>query len=176
MLSESRIFRGTTRLVTTKTRCYTGIISRILTAEQDVEHYDPEEAKSPITLEDVMTVLRLLAAAMGIVVVVIGVLFAMKMFYAIFAALQAPKDVQPLLEQWISVLGKDELDLTIGKDTLPLARILATVVLGGGAVVLTWIAMGLIVTGAKVVSWTTSDREAIKRILRDAFGAQGKPR
>jgi hypothetical protein len=34
--------------------------------------------------------------------------------------------------------------------------------------------MGLVLVGAKTISWTLSDREAIKRILVHTFGPAGK--
>ena len=42
--------------------------------------------------------------------------------------------------------------------------------LGAGGFLLAWIAMGIMLTGAKIVSWTTSDREAILKILNHVFG------
>jgi len=143
---------------------------------EEMEPYDQKQLKSGFTLENVLVILRLLAAGLGVAAVAIGLFFAVKVFCAVFATLQEPEHFRPLLEEWTTVLGKEDLDLVIGEDTLPLARILATLVLGGGTVALTWIALGLVGAGAKVVSWTTSDREAIKRILRETFGSQGKRR
>jgi len=41
--------------------------------------------------------------------------------------------------------------------------------------VLAWVAIAIMLTGAKIVSWTSSEKEAIKRILKYTFGSN-KPR
>ena len=45
----------------------------------------------------------------------------------------------------------------------------------GRGFMLTWIALGFIIAGAKVISWTLSDREAVKKLLVHAFGSTRKP-
>jgi len=35
--------------------------------------------------------------------------------------------------------------------------------------------MGIMLAGAKIVSWTLSDREAVKKVLVHAFGPARKP-
>jgi hypothetical protein len=47
-------------------------------------------------------------------------------------------------------------------------------VLGGGAFILALISMGIILAGAKTVSWTLGDREAVKRVLAHALGSARK--
>ncbi len=39
-----------------------------------------------------------------------------------------------------------------------------------GWLVLSWLAISLLLGGAKIISWTTTDQEAVKRILHEALG------
>ena len=68
------------------------------------------------------------------------------------------------------VIGGEDLAIRVGSDTVPLARPLSFVFVGAGGVVLVWVAMGLIVAGAKVIAITLGDAEAVKRVLKHAFG------
>ena len=60
--------------------------------------------------------------------------------------------------------------MTIEGRAVPLARVIAVIVLGGGSLLLAWLALGIMLTGAKIVSWTAGDREAVKKILTHVFG------
>lgn len=119
--------------------------------------------------------LRLLASFVGIVAVVTGLVLAVLVFYAIYDNLTDPGDARRLIRRWSDALGGDDLVLEIRDQAYPAGQLLAVLVLGGGAAILGWLALGIMVTGAKVISWTASDREAIRRILRSAFGGS-KPR
>lgn len=137
--------------------------------------YGQQTSDSPTDLQTLMNLLRLVAAVLGIVIIVIGLVYATRMFGAIYRALQSPESFQPVREQWSQAVGGEELNITIAGSTYHVANVAAIAVLGGGAVMLSWIAMALILAGAKVVSWTAGDREAVKRILVHAFGPKKKP-
>ena len=63
-----------------------------------------------------------------------------------------------------------KLDVTLPNGTFPLAPLVAALILGGGTFILAWIGLGMMLTGAKIVSWTQGDREAVKRILEYSLG------
>ena len=119
--------------------------------------------------------LRLLASFVGIVAVVAGLVLAGLVFYTIYDNLTHPRDADRLISRWSDTLGGDDLVLEVRGQQYPAGELLAVLVLGGGAAILAWLALGIMVTGAKVISWTASDREAIRQILRSAFGGS-KPR
>jgi len=130
-----------------------------------------EETIPSFNPRHLLQIIRAVSAGLGVIAITIGLIYVTRIFSAVFSALQGPETFQGLLDKWIPAVGGDELDIvTSGGATYHTARLVAIIVLGGGSVVLAWISMGLILTGAKIVSWTLSDREAIKRMLVYAFG------
>ena len=138
-------------------------------------YYNQPGPLSTSTSRALLNKLRLIAAVLGIVLIIIGLIYAVKMFSAIYTALQNPEDVQPLIDRWTAAIGASGLSFTIGENTYNIAKPFVVIILGIGSVVLAHIAIGLVIAGAKVISWTTSDREAVKRILTHAFGSQKPP-
>jgi hypothetical protein len=107
-------------------------------------------------------------------------------FVALFEGLRAPQSSKELFSQWAETVGGDKLTIDAnpagpgqpaGPDQpgvkLALAPFLAVSVIGGGTFLLCWLALGIMVAGAKIVSWSSGDREAIRKILRHAIG-QGR--
>jgi hypothetical protein len=146
-----------------------------LRREPETRRLDDSEVWAGFTAETVASAARLLTTGLGIAIVIAGLYCAIKVFFAIFVILNAPEQFQPLYRQWVDVIGGDALSVPIDGKPFPLANLAAVLVLGLGVMVLAWIALAIMLTGAKIVSWTTSDREAIKRILNHAFGSRGKP-
>lgn len=113
---------------------------------------------------------RLCASMVGVVAVVAGLWLALDLFGAIYRGLNSPENFQPVLKQWSEVLGGDKLTVKVADQSYPLASLAAAVVVGVGCFLLTWLSLGVMLTGAKIISWTSSDREAIRRILQYALG------
>jgi hypothetical protein len=113
---------------------------------------------------------RLCANLVGVIAVVAGLWLAIELFGSIFRTLSSPANARPLLTEWAETLGGDKLTVKVADQNYPLASLAATVVLGVGCCVLTWLALGIMLTGAKVISILNSDREAIRRILQHALG------
>jgi hypothetical protein len=111
-------------------------------------------------------VLRATGAVLGIIAMIMGLVYATRLFAAIFAALRAPESCQTLIGTWSTAVGGDAYHC---------AQIVAIAILGGGATLLAWLSLGLVWAGAKTVSWTLSDREAVKKMLERAFGPARKP-
>ncbi|HEV3339998.1 MAG TPA: hypothetical protein VG125_06565 [Pirellulales bacterium] len=127
-----------------------------------------EEAQPIASLWE--TLPRACANLVGVVAVVTGLWLAIDLFGAIYRGLNSPENVRPLLQHWAETLGGDKLTVQVADQRYPLASLVATVVVGVGCCLLTWLAMGVMLTGAKIISWTSSDREAIRRILQHALG------
>lgn len=120
-------------------------------------------------------VLRIAATGLGIVAIVIGLVYATRIFEAVYTNLRAPEGMEGLLEEWAAAVDEDDLTFVINGEQHSFARVAGIVVLGMGGIVLAWVAMGIMVTGAKVISLTAGDRDAVKKILTHAFGPAGKP-
>jgi hypothetical protein len=146
-----------------------------LRREPETRRLDDADVWGAFSPEAFASAARLITTGLGIVVVVIGLFCAMKVFFGIYAVLNSPQQFQPVYQQWVELIGGEALSVPIDGKPFPLANLAAVLVLGLGALVLAWIALAIMLTGAKIVSWTTSDREAIKKILKHAFGSSGKP-
>ena len=138
--------------------------------------YGRGEDSGSFDMEVFFQMVRLLGAIVGIVIIIVGFAFAVGIYRRIAATLGAPGGFKEVLEEWIRIVGGNDLNLVVGEKEFHCANILGVLILGGGGLVLAWIAMGLILTGAKVASWMLSDREAIKRLLQHAFGPSKMPR
>jgi hypothetical protein len=139
----------------------------------------PEESTDRASQPDPLTGivdggLRVVATMLGFVVILVGLWMVLKIFGAVFEGVTAPQGMAPTFAGWVETVGGDKLKLTINGSEIHLAPVLATVMIGGGALVLAWLSMGVMLTGAKIISWTSGDREAIKRILQHAFGPEGR--
>lgn len=119
--------------------------------------------------------LRIAATVLGIVAIVIGLVYATRIFEAVYSNLRAPEGIEGLLDRWERVLGEEDLTFAIGGEEHSFARSAGIVVVGVGAMLLARVAMGIMVAGAKIISLTAGDREAVRKILTHAFGAAGKP-
>ncbi|MHC4531689.1 MAG: hypothetical protein ACYSXD_09035 [Planctomycetota bacterium] len=141
----------------------------------DMPHYNQHGPLSTSTSHALLNKLRLITAVLGIMLIIIGLVYAVKMFSAIYTTLQNPEDVQPLIDRWTVAIGASGLSFTIGENTYNITKPFVIIILGVGSVVLAHIAIGLVIAGAKVISWTTGEREAVKKILTHAFGKQKPP-
>jgi len=113
-------------------------------------------------------------AIIGLVAIVIGFVYAVKIFGAVYSTLDSPEGFGKILDKWAeAVSGKARVKEVVGENVLT-PKIIAIVVLGGGTLILVQIAMGFMVAGVKVLSYSLSDREAVKKILRHAFGSGRK--
>ncbi len=116
------------------------------------------------------------ATCIGLLIILIGLKYTVDIFNLIYDALKEPEQLHEILVRLGENIGGDALDVTVGKKTIPISMIMALMVFCGGAVVLAWLAMALMQTGGKIVSWTAGDREAVKKILQYAFGDAMKVR
>lgn len=114
--------------------------------------------------------MRLAASAVGIVTIVVGLWFAIKLFGAIAEGLQSPEAYRDSIQQWTALVGGEGLKVKLGEQEFALGPVIALAAIGLGLVLLTWLSLGIMLTGAKIVSWSSGEREAVKRILQQAFG------
>ena len=137
--------------------------------------YKREDSGLGFSTDSLLRLVRAGAAFLGVAAIAIGIVYAMRIFNLIYTTLSGPETFQTHIEKWAPAVGGKELDFIISGNTYHGANIVALVAIGGATAILAWISMGLMVTGAKVVSWTLGDREAIKKMLVHAFGPGGRP-
>ena len=122
-------------------------------------------------MESVAVFGRLAATVLGLIVIVVGLVYAAKIFVSIYDTLWAPETLKAPLAKWADAVGGEDLDVELEGQTYHAARGLAVLVVVVFNLILAWISMGIMLTGAKIVSWTSSEREAVKKILKHALGA-----
>jgi hypothetical protein len=128
-------------------------------------------------LQPLLQFIRTIAAILGVIAIGVGLFYATRVFGLVFAALNDPAVFQDTLDKWVTVVGAKELDIAVAGTPTVIhgARPVALATLGGMAFILSWISIGITLAGAKIVSWTLSDREAVRQLLTTAFGPSRRP-
>lgn len=96
--------------------------------------------------------LRLVAAAIGVALVVVGLIFIIRVLTGIPAALKDPQSNESLVSQWSDTLGFEEGGLVQYEgEKYPIGRVVAVIVLGGGAMVIGSVALKCITAGTTIL-------------------------
>ena len=136
-------------------------------------HDDSQPSPATQTIANLQEFFRLVATVLGLAMMVIGLCFALKLFGEVNASLGQPGQFAEPIAKWEQALGGKELDVKAGDTTLRVSRILAIAALGGSVLVLIHVAVAFVYAGARIVSWTATDRQAIRRIILQAIGKPG---
>ncbi|MGE0085193.1 MAG: hypothetical protein AB7S75_12320 [Desulfococcaceae bacterium] len=116
------------------------------------------------------------ATCIGLIIMLFGLKYSIDIFNLIYDALREPEKIHEILIRLGENIGGEALDVTVGKKIIPISMIISLMVFCGGSVILAWLAMALMQTGGKIVSWTSGDREAVKKILQYTFGEAMRPK
>jgi hypothetical protein len=127
-------------------------------------------------VETMKKIICLITTCIGLVVIIIGLNYAMDIFQLIFTTLKNPASLTDPILQLASSFGGSAFDLRLENRTVPLANIMALMVYCGGALLIAWLTLALMHTGAKIVSLSAGDRSAVKQLLRNAFGSSPQSR
>jgi hypothetical protein len=114
-------------------------------------------------------VVRISGGMVGVAAMLVGVVYGGKILKLLFNILSAQGMGQPILDL-AELLGGTELSLPTEFGSIPLAMPLAAGIFVVALLVVGWLALGLITTGAKVVSFCLADRESMKELLVYALG------
>lgn len=134
------------------------------------------EEKNTSTMGTLRAGASLIATCAGLFIILVGLKYAVELVGLIFDILKNPLELQEVLKQLAVSIGGHAFDLPIGERNIPLANIMALMVYCCGALILTWLTIALIRTGARIVSWTSGDQEAVRQILQYAFGDTLRPK
>ncbi len=136
---------------------------------------NPEAESDPqASIEIIKQAIRGIGGLVGVIAIVVGVVYVAKLMDLIFTLLSAPEGGQRVLA-FAELLGGASLELPSAHGPVPFAMPLAVVFYIAGLLMVGWLALGLIITGAKVVSYCLTDRKSIKELLTYAFGPKAKP-
>lgn len=132
-------------------------------------------AGEPSTIQSVLSFIRVAGALIGLVAMVLGLVYAVRIFTLVADTLNNPDGFRVYLDKWVAAAGGDGLNLVVDGVQYNGAAVITAVIVGGGVSLLAWMSLAFIVTGAKAISWTLGDRLAVRRMLTHAFGPARKP-
>lgn len=136
----------------------------------------PKKEIPSSVVEIIRNIISLLATCVGLVVIIIGLKYAMDIFQLIFSILKSPTYLTDPIKQMAGVIGGSALDLSWEGRAVFLANLLALVVYFCGILLGAWLTLALMSTGAKIISLTAGDRSAVKKLLQSAFGNSSQPK
>lgn len=122
------------------------------------------------TKENLRVGANLFVTLIGVLMVLIGLYFSIKLFFQIFDALLYPEHIRELLMAWSQTMEWHVLEVDFQGKTLSFGRSFALVVIGIGGFLLVSIALAMVRTGARIIAFATEEREAIKDILQYSLG------
>ncbi len=125
---------------------------------------------SPSTVQSLKAFISLAASIAGIVIMLYGFKLCIDIFTLIYGALTEPEQIASVINQWAQTPALKSLTFTLGERTFSMAHISAIIIGGGCALLLGWLAISIMQTGGRIISWTSNEEEAIKKILKSAFG------
>jgi len=113
---------------------------------------------------------RALCSMAGLLVLAVGLYLAVRVFYNVYDVAMHPERSQELVGQWAQVLGAESLKIQIAPEqTLDFGRLAGMGVLISSAFLMGILSCTMMITGARIVCWTTSDRQAVKAIVEYAI-------
>jgi len=134
-----------------------------------------EEDSTPI-VETIKSTVSLIATCVGLAIIIIGLKYTMEIFQLIFSILQSPSHLTEPIRQLAESIGGSVFDIKLEDRSIPMANLIALTVYCGGGLLSAWLTLAIMQTGAKIVSLTAGDRNAVTKILRTAFGKKIEPK
>ena len=133
--------------------------------------------KSPVPdAETIKNIISFLATCIGLVVIVIGLKYAMDIFQLVFTILKSPSYMTEPIRQMADLIGGSAFDHRWEGRSVFMANMLALTVYCCGILLCAWLTLAMMHTGAKIVSLTAGDRSAVKKLLQSAFGNSLQPK
>ena len=127
-------------------------------------------------LEICKRIVQILATCLGLVIIVIGLYYAVEVFRFILSMLKSPSILTVPVQELADSFGGRAYDLKLTDRTIPLANLIALTVYCCGVLAAAFLTMAFMQTGAKIVSLTVGDRIAVKQLLQDAFRGRAQAR
>ena len=132
-------------------------------------------------MEKLDSITRFIAMLVGMGLVITGSIYAIQLFDTIYNGLQNPATTTPAFEQWARFMIQ-EIEGLKHNETIKRVenvRILATIIIGIGGLILAWIALQLVYAGAKIIALMTNDqisRKVLQELLkRNSSGRKAEP-
>lgn len=127
-------------------------------------------------LETIKKIISLVATCVGLVIIIIGLKYAMDIFQLIFVILKSPSYMTDPVQQITEIISGRVSDHKFDGGPISLTKIMAMTVYCCGVLLSAWLSMALMHAGAKIVSLNVGDRSAVKKLLQSAFGKRMQPK
>jgi hypothetical protein len=133
---------------------------------------DSRDMEPQIALTEILrNWFRVMAALFGMFLILMGLYFAAQLFGVAYSAVTAPDEFGPVVEKWSEFLGGEEPIIDVNNGQVKInPQLFAFLALGGAGLVMLWLSMSVITTGARIVYWMGTDLDAVKRVLGSVFG------
>lgn len=130
-----------------------------------------EEGGSPVEkwneyLSLMGNLLRLACQVIGVIVIFWGIGLASQIFADLWGRRDDPELLSKLAAPAEKYLG-DQPMAVVGGEKVPLSRVASIVFVLGYHVLIAWIAMGIMVTGARMIAWNFDERRQLRVILQE---------
>jgi len=135
---------------------------------------DPNDSVSII--ETLKGFIGLVATCLGLIVILIGLRYALQIFHLVFTILNSPSYLNGVIHEMAESIGGRAFDLRLDGRAVPLANLMALTVYCCAAFLVAWLTLALMHTGAKIVSLTAGDRYAVKQLMKSAFEKSLQPK
>ncbi len=136
----------------------------------------PKNESLAPAVETIKNIISLLATCIGLVVIVIGLKYATDILQLIFTILTSPTYLTDPIRQMADVIGGSAFDQRWEGRSVFVANMLSLTVYFCGILLCAWLTLAIMHTGAKIVSLTAGDRNAVKNLLQTAFGKRLQPK
>jgi hypothetical protein len=125
-----------------------------------------------VKMPSLSQLVRGIGAAIGLIMMVTGIVYAVRLFRWIYEGVKSPERITDLIRRWGDGLGGGEsIELDLGElGMIPLSDLVGGLIVGLATLVLVRIALLFITEGSKVIQNALGEKEAIKNILRYTFG------
>ncbi len=131
----------------------------------------PESEEKNVTLiESLKGLISLLATAVGIFVIAIGIKYAAEIFHLMFSMLNQPDLLADPVQRLAGVIGGSAYDLQLSDRTIPVAKMIALVLYCFGMFTCAFLTMTLMQAGAKVIAITMGEGNAARQLLKGVLG------
>jgi hypothetical protein len=117
-----------------------------------------------------MTLARICGTGLGFIILLVGMWAVLRVFLTLLGHFAHPEQMTAGLAAWSQAMANVEAGGEINGQKVDLKGIVVVASYWLGWIVLSWLAVSLLYAGARIIHWTTSDQEAVKRILTEAFG------
>jgi len=126
---------------------------------------ESEEKNVPL-IESLKGLISLLATAVGIFVIAIGIKYAAEIFHLMFSMLNQPDLLEDPVQRLAGVIGGSAYDLQLSDRTIPVAKMIALVLYCFGMFTCAFLTMTLMQAGAKVIAITMGEGKAARQLLK----------